>query len=299
MASYTYMADSIRFTIEGKNAVDAIEKNFNEIATNAHVGNVAGYSLDRVWLQDSVLHIIASGSDMMVNFDPTEPAKETYIPITPSNPDEHIADHEFTIHSEAKKFDPFDDGCLLDDESYIRGVVCGLLDEVYRNHCVLKDNLKISLYADFSAKYPTLEMVNPGLFLERMRYAVQAHRPKSDMATAKILCRVSELCQRLKNLPQNCGSTFLGESHTKSYFQKENETTALAAARKKAGLTQAQAAAAAGISLRQWQYYESGKSELGDARVAAVNAIAAAVGVSTTDILDEFGMNRYVDNASK
>ncbi len=62
MASYTYMADSIRFTIEGKSAVDAIERNFNEIAMNAHVGNVEGNTLERVCLQDSVLHIIQAAA---------------------------------------------------------------------------------------------------------------------------------------------------------------------------------------------------------------------------------------------
>lgn len=298
MASYTYMADGIKFTIEGKDVVEAIEKNFNEIATNTHIGNVAGYALERVWLKDSVLHIVAYGSAKMFDFDPTEDAKETCIPITPSDSDEHIADHEFEIRSEDKKFDPFDDSCIPDVESYVRGVVCGLLDEVYRNHCVMKDDLKTTLYGEFCIKYPTMEKVNPGLFIEKMRHAVQMHRPKSDIFTAKILCRVSELCQRLKNTPDDCLSTFVGEAHTSYYFMMLNKITALAAARKRAGLTQAQAAAAAGISLRQWQYYESGKSELGDTRVAAIKAIAAAVGVDTKDLIDEFGMARYIDKAT-
>lgn len=301
--TYSYKFNGTAYAIEGENIVDAIEQNFKFIAKRFGVGNVAGYNLERVWLTPSqgegILHILARGDDSFIGFDPTVPAVETTVTIH-SHQQEEISDHEFCISADAprKKFNPFNDACIpTDNDGYLRGVIAGLLDEVDMKHTAMHDVVPVSENTD--CRFPTLRQVRPDYYIEYLRGEVARHRPKGDAATSKLLSRVSELCARMvPGGDATHGNYYLGLYATRGYFLRAGKITALAAARNAAGITQAAAAKAAGISLRQWQYYESGESNLYDARHSAVEAIAAAVS-TTPDKLTDGYTNRLVTDCSR
>ena len=82
------------------------------------------------------------------------------------------------------------------------------------------------------------------------------------------------------------GQEFLYRYKTMDYFNKEGKITALRYYREKSGKTQSEMAEEVGISLRQYQRYESVDSSLHLAKGVIIDKIAEVVGVTVSDLID-------------
>lgn len=103
-----HMSHESDMAISGDGLIQAVENNFQSIARAYHVGNVAGYALERVRMEwrDGILggkggvelRITARGSDMLAEYDPTDDApKDTVVWIHASRED-LPEPHEFEIN---------------------------------------------------------------------------------------------------------------------------------------------------------------------------------------------------------
>lgn len=93
-------------TISGETLVEAIESNFGMIGHKLMIGNVAGWRLDKVWMeyQDGilggkggvVLTILAYGSDALVNYKTEVAPKQSCVWIHAA-PEDCPDKYEFKI----------------------------------------------------------------------------------------------------------------------------------------------------------------------------------------------------------
>lgn len=283
--------------IEGETLKEAIENNFSMITAPLRIGNAAGYCLHEVWCAYDgdckcvKLHIMATGSDGLVNYSPdNDPVREYVVDIeaAPEDCPERI-DFELT---EAKGFNPFDDD-FVGNVGMCYGVAKALIDEIARNHCILRDD---DLTTRVSSHYPTMSRIFPLKYIETCRKELARLRPKSDKETAQLMERLSEMTEIVINNPKaNMTSDTIGFYKTRYYFETVGKITALAAIRKSKGMTQQQLADAAQLSLRQLQNYERNpRSSLSTAAKYVPARLAAALGVEVNDIM-EYGQAKLVN----
>lgn len=275
--------------ISGENLDDAIENNFDAIATAAGVGNPAGWQLDRVYIKkiDAThgdLHIIARGGDNLIGFDPTEAAKETILPIEGDG----ITESEATFAKTAE-FDPRDFSGKSDSFRY--GIAVAVIENLIARHCKLSAE---DTYSEFSVRFPNMESAYPAKFVELYRQELARHLPKPSMAAQELQVLLSDLLMDIDyKRVKDSGDSVAAYYKTRAYFARQNKITALQYYRQKAGKTQAELASEVGISARQLQGYEAKNSSLGDARRPAVMALARALGV-TADNLVSGGVAQFV-----
>lgn len=282
--------------IDGETIVEAVEKVFPNINKYASIGNVAGVSYDRVWLDYSpsilggkggaVLHILSHGSDASIDYDATnDPAKETTLWIE-ATPDDLPEPYEFTFTARPP-FNPYDD---RDDASgaELLGIFCAFVDEVEIRHSKKPEDSILGISSTIGNNYPTLSALKPELFVSLCLQQLARFRPKADKATAKLMERIQFLAGKISTLEKkNCTGYMLSYYATRNWLEKDGKITALAFYRKKAGKTQQEVADEVGMSLRQEQAYEStSRSALGDAKYSVVVAIAASVGAKPSDLVD-------------
>ncbi len=282
-------------SIEGDTLKDAIESGIDRIARELHLGNGAGYYLHQVWCeydtvkQSAALHIISSGSDSAVSYDPAEdtPVEKTLlIPAFPEDCPSRI-DFEFKAH-ENPAFDPFDDSCLP-TPSHVFGAMLGIIDEIGKKHCMIREDRTVTEV--LMLRCPNLSTVYPLRFAEFCRRELTRRRPKTDKETTRLMARVSELVEKLLETPNNrCESEFVFRYKTNYYFRTVGKITALAVLRAQKGMTQKQLADTAQMSVRQLQNYEKCPgSTLWSASRSVPDRLAAALGVKRSDIVDSHG----------
>lgn len=289
-------------TLKGETLKDAIEDSFDRIARELHLGNVAGYQLHQVWCeydpakQAAVLHIISSGSDVLVNYDPEKdaPAEKTLL-IPTATLDDCPSRIDFELGGdEAALFDPFNDACLTNPSSYY-GALLGIIDEIGQNHCKIKADAPITM--QITLHLPNLSTVYPLRYAEACRRELTRRRPKTDNETTRLMERVSELADKVLETPNDrfeCG--ILARYKTASYFQTTGKVTALAKLRLEKGMTQKQLADAAQMSVRQLQNYEKCPgTTLSSASRFVPDRLATALGVKRSDIVDKDGFAILAD----
>lgn len=282
--------------IESDTIVDAVNKVFPNIREYANIGNVAGFALDRVWLDYSpsilygkggaILHILAHGADSAIGYDATnDPPKEITLWIE-ATPEDLPEPYEFTL-TERPPFDPYAVNNAASGAELL-GIFCAFVDEVQLHHSKMPGESFLGLSATIGNNYPTLAALQPELFVSLCLQQLARFRPKADKATAKLMERIQFLAGKISALEKkDCTCYMISYYHAKNWFENEGKITALAFFRNKAGKTQQAVADEVGISLRQEQAYEStSRSALGDAKYSVVVALAAAVGARPEDLIE-------------
>lgn len=284
--------------ISGETLKDAIEGNFDRIAKHLRIGNVAGYQLQKVWCEyddtakAAVLHIVATGSDMRVEYDPDkDPAKEytAQIPCAESECPQRI---DFELEERETLFDPFNDACLTSPSAQY-GALLAIINEIGRHHCKAKSE---SVTAAVSQKGFSA-ITFPRKHVELCRRELARLRPKTDNETAKMMERVSELAEKIMDHPkEDFNSETIFRCRAEKFFRENNKMTALAKIRVEKGITQDQLAEAAQMSKRQLQNYEKCPgSTLWSASKYVPKRLADALGVKVSDIVDHDGFPVLVE----
>jgi DNA-binding XRE family transcriptional regulator len=290
MKTYTVSKDSLQsISISGDTLVDAVEKNFSSIAQLAAIGNAAGYTLDRVWMDRNnsnvYLHILAHGSDVLIDYDPiADTPKETILVISGVAPDELPAAHEFDIkQTEPDGFDPFDDAHIVSADPAI-GAILAIADIVSQKNCsILGDDVTYTV----SLKDENARIDDPLRFVDMVLAALDLRKPKQDKDTYRLMYRIQTLRLMLAKLGKPGIEETLFYYKTLGYFNTIGRITALAYYRKKCGLTQPDLAGKIGISTRQLAMYENPRtSQLASAKYHVVSKIAEALGVTPDKLVN-------------
>lgn len=281
-------------SIEGNTLKDAIEDCFPRIAKHLNLGNEAGYHLLEVWceyedsVQAVVLHIVACGSDRLVNYDPTKDVPKSYSLIISTKRDDCPQRINFDLEEDHSAFDPFDDACLTTPSSYY-GTLLGLIDEIGLHHCKISTTDEIT--TSVTCQFPNTSTVFPLKYVEYCRARLTRLKPKTDSVTTRMMERVSELALQILDYPkEKFNSASIFKAKTAIYFETNGKITALAAIRTAKGMTQKQLADTAQMSVRQLQNYERCPgSTLWSASKSVPGRLATALGVASSEIVDADG----------
>ena len=298
MKSYQIIKNSIEHvTVSGKNLEEAIGNNLTAIVKMTGIGNVAGFVLDDIRVEQiatgAKLYVTAHGSDRMKDYDPADDAPRSVALDIEGASDEDFP-VVFTIGE--KSFDPMHDDLSDAHPSVVLGTIMGLSDEIAKNHASKPAAFGIAF--DTLNKYPTLPVVDLPHFCLLLWQRLTLCKQKQDKTTDKIMCRIALLTEQLqsvKSIPGSEDSSTIWYYKTKSYFDRLNKITMLAKLREDEGLTQQQLADQAGITLRQLARYEDAKSSsLGDAKYSVVERLAGILGVETSQLV-QHGMAVLTD----
>lgn len=283
--------------LSDENVKSVVENNFKTIV-DGNIGNAAGYVLEEVWLEydeeakhegTAKLHIVASGSESLVDFDPIDnPPKEVVYTISGVDKSELPEKEYFDIKPE-ELFDPFDKK-WLEDKGIAYGIFLGTVDFIGKNRCMINDNCSFSLSSNVELRFSTLEKANFPVFVSQVLKTLNQHRPKNDKQTQKLLDLVHSTHTAIADVKK----LTTDESMIKTlYYYKTlgaldriNKVTALFYYRNKLGKTQQQVADEVGISLRQYQRYEAVNSTLSDTKIYVIEKIASVLNVSIDKIYD-------------
>lgn len=286
-----YYAGKTWRNLEGNTVEELFENNFG-LFTNTirqYAGNVAGHELDRVWLtrknkEICELHVIAHGDDHLINYDArTEDRKELTFEVKGIPEDQFGFDSAFEVELvEPKKFDPFDESLLKELHTAV-GVLEGCID--YLAESVHND----SLHYRVEEKFPTAKKCKASLYISQLMFRFSLLSIKKTAKTEDVFELIGKVTDVLPELieqnKEKIKDTTLIYYHTLCYFEKRGKITALKHYRTESGKTQGEVADAVGISLRQYQRYESVDSALGHANRAVIEKIAETVGVKASDIV--------------
>ena len=282
-----------KITISGETLPEAVEEGFSKLAAYLKIGNAAGYQLERVFMEPDlerggiVLHIVAHGSDLLVNYDPANDPSKEYSCLIQAAIEDCPQRFDFDLE-EGPKFDPFSDAAFVNN-GMILGTILGLIDEAGRSHCKFPPDGNISTAV--LQKFPTIDTVSPAKFVEYSRMRLAQCRPKGDKKTEELMVRISELALKLADSgKKDLSAWVIARAKTETYFRTRGKVTALAALRNERGLTQKQLAEAVNISTRQLQNYEKCPgSTLWSASKFVPQRLAKALGVNVSDIIDGDG----------
>lgn len=276
--------------IEGESLSEAIEANFDSIAKLAHIGNAAGWMLDRLWMEWTegilggqggvTLYINAYGSDGLVKYDPTEQPKLTKIWISATKED-CPEPFEFELNTTpADSFDPFSDQALATPNAMF-GTIVGLMNEVGAHHSRYPEDYVTA------NDIPQIQTVPLERFLPTLKARFERTHPNKDPGTIKLMERIDQLTAALiASGKRYDGSYIIYTYKVRHYFDTVGKITALAYYREKKEMTQQQLANKVGITLRQIQRYENARtSQLADAKYAVVERIAEVLDVQASQLV--------------
>lgn len=291
--------------ISGDSLIQAVENNFQRIASAYHIGNSAGYALERVHMewQDGILggnggvelRITARGSDALVGYDPVNDIPRDTVIWIHANRDDLPEPHEFEIsRTSPPEATPFD---AVETAGAAAGYAMALMDEIAVHHSAFPPSQPPR--QEVISKNPNIMAVKPRYALEKMRGLMMSCRPKQDKETSALLDRLNELFLQLSDSkienPSFEADATVYRFKGYGYFLNRNKITALAYYRANAGLTGKQLADAVGISERMIRNYENPRSStLGDAKFSIVQALASALNVAP-DQLVNYGSTVLVD----
>lgn len=292
----TYLGEEVG-TFSGDNMVDAIESNFDYILKHARSGPCVLEQVWMVWndLKDvAELHIITSGSDITINFDPIkDKPKEHIFEIVNISKSDLPERYDFEI-TDQEVFDPFDPKWIDNiDASY--GILKGTIDYVGRYRCQSTDH---ATYISMLMSQP-LESVNLQAYISKMLIKLQQRIPKSDKYTIKCMELIYTIYESLfgkdKPVMNDQMMSLLYYHKTISALELSGKITALKYYRKKSGKTQQEVSEEVGMSLRQYQRYEDNHSTLATAKKYVIKAIADVVGVDPNKLVSN-GTVKYVNS---
>ena len=272
---------------EGKDFQAAIEDNFSKIReiVKKEAGNAAGYELEKVWVENNVLHVMAHGSDTLLGYDPTDdPVKEICFTIE----DIEIDSFEFEI-KEKNQFNPFT--INVNDKVAAFGVLKACVDflamEKYRGN---RERYTFSPSEKVSMHCVTLQRTNASRYIEQLMKYFAEENIERTRKNQKVFDLIEKLNAALVDCDPATGRDGLVSFYyhkSKYYFSRMNKTTALRSYRMAAGKTQKEMADILGIGVRQYQRYESLDSPLGNTTSLITEKIAEVLHVDFSDIVKD------------
>lgn len=287
--------------IEGETVKELIEENFDlfKPVLSDEAGNAAGFSLNKAWIvriNDDVceFHVIAHGSDNLIAYDPTKDVpKEIIFNVYDIPVDEFNGIYEFEI-KENEEFNPFDDK-HFDDRSAVVGILEGCLDSVAYMNGIYSSSKVPSKSVNMS--FPNLKNRNLPVYVSQlmMRFSLLKNikfREKECFDLIEKANNALTILMEKDNTPID-GMELFYYHKTMHYFDRLNKITALKHYRKLSGKTQTEIAEFIGMSLRQYQRYESKNSSLGDANKIIVNKIAELINVKPEQLING-GLVKFV-----
>lgn len=276
--------------IEGKTIQGLIEDNFDLLKDiiSEKTGNAAGFSLERVWVSRKddkfcELHIIAHGSDLLIGYDPNkDEEKEIIFQITGLSKNE--LKEKYEVELEEKKFNPFDEKWYI-NKSAVVGILEGCVDYLAQIFGRKEEPSMIVQRCHINLKENNLSLYISQLMMQFGLASIKKTKENRD---------IFELIEKTNNilvdLMKKDNKRITTEEiiiyyKTVGYFHKRDKITALKFYREKLNKTQKEIAEAAGISLRQYQRYETINSTLGIANAFIVEKISNVLGVNVEDLV--------------
>lgn len=300
MKATVYLNGLQQVGIEGETIKDLIEDHFDVFKDRIGevAGNAAGFTLDRLWItrRDKdvcELHAMAHGDDNLIGYDPTkEEIKEVKIQIGGIPVEEFDGIYEYELGE--RKFNPFDESRWKGDKIAVVGILEACIDYVSSNY---------NFYGDWHSMpsrvintcHLTLKDNNLPKYTELLLKTFEKKRIKRDSKNKDILDLIEKLKNELFRImdtkPERVGGRELCYYYmVQYYFSRCEKITALRYYREKSGKTQPEVAEESGISLRQYQRYESTDSSLHLAKRAVVEKIAEIIGVTANDLVSASGV---------
>lgn len=276
--------------IEGNTMQELIEDNFNLLkdTISEKAGNAAGFSLERVWISqknDKIceLHVIAHGSDSLINYNPNEDEDEEII-FQITGLLENELKGEYEIELEENKFNPFDE-IWHTNKSSVVGILEGCVDYLAQISGRKEEPSMIVQRCHINLKEDNLSLYISQLMMQFGLASIKKTKENKDIF--KLIEKTNNILVDLmeKDKKRITTEEIVVYYKTIGYFHKRNKITALKFYREEANKTQKQIAEAAGISLRQYQRYEAVNSTLGIANKSVVRRIADTLSVNTNDLV--------------
>lgn len=287
--------------IEGETIKELIEENFDlfKSVISDEAGNAAGFLLNKAWIvriNDDVceFHVIAHGSDNLIAYDPTKDVqKEIVFNVHGIPVDEFNGIYEFEI-KQNEEFNPFDDK-HFDNKSAVVGILEGCLDSVaYMNGIYSSSKVPSK---SVSMSFPNLKNRNLPVYVSQLmaRFSLLKNVKIREKECYNLIEKANNALAVLmeKDNTQIDGMELFYYHKTMHYFDRLNKITALKYYRKLSGKTQTEIAESIGMSLRQYQRYESKNSSLGDANKIIVNKIAELINVKPEQLVNG-GLVKFV-----
>lgn len=274
--------------IEGDTVEELIENNFN-IFSKKISDITAAYILAKVWISRKnsdvcELHVIFHGSDELINYDAREEKRtEIVFEVRGIPVDQFDSTFEFEL-VEKKPFDPFDEALLTETFKAV-GVLEGCID--YLAESVHKESPRfLAQNKVLTAKKCKASLYISQLMLQFSLLSVKRTSRNEDVF--ELIEKITDVLPKLiEQSKEKIEDTTLIYYHTLTFFEQRGKITALKHYRMESGKTQGEVADAVGISLRQYQRYESVQSSLGIANRAVIEKIAETVGVKASDIVKD------------
>lgn len=296
MEATVYFNGPRQVVIKGETIADLIVNNFDVFKEQIRsvAGNEAGFTLDRLWItrkDDKVceLHAMAHGDDSLIGYDPTkEEIKEVIIEIENIPVEEFDGIYEYELGE--REFSPFNEIFWKGNKVAVVGILEMCIDYV-SSGCNLYGDWHDMPSKVINTCYLTLKDNNLPKYTDLLLKTFEKKRIRRNSKNAAILDLIEKLKNELYRImnekPKRVGGQeFLYRYKTMDYFNKEGKITALRYYREKSDKTQSEMAEEVGISLRQYQRYESVDSSLHLAKGVIIDKIAEVVGVTMSDLID-------------
>lgn len=293
--------DKMIGNIEGESVRELIEENFDlfKPVVRDKAGNAAGFLLNKAWIvrmnkDVCEFHVIAHGDDNLIDYDPTKDVpKEIIFNVYDVPVEEFDGTYEFEI-KENEEFNPFDDK-HFDNKSVVVGILEGCLDSVaYMNGIYLSSKVPSK---SVNMSFPNLKNRNLPVYVSQLmtRFSLLKNIKFREKECYNLIEKANNALAVLMdedNTPID-GMELFYYHKTMHYFDRLNKITALKYYRKLSGKTQTEIAESIGMSLRQYQRYESTNSSLGDANKIIVKKIAELINVKPEQLING-GLVKFV-----
>lgn len=278
------------WNFEGETIQELIENNFYKLddVIQKKAGNIAGYVLDTVYASFdeeqgcAKLCVFAHGSDDLSGYDPTKDSiKEVDFQLLDFGAKDLPEPYHFAIMP--NRYDPFSAATRHSTAEKV-GVLEAAID-------YLADTMNSKRPAEtLVSQMETLRRNSFQAYLARLMTLFGFLRYRKTGKNEKFEALIQDLVVALQDVTQltfqESGSSTIYYYKAKGCFMEMDKTTALCSFRKRLGKTQTEVADELGISLRQYQRYESTNSSLGYASKEMQKKVADAVGVSVKEIIE-------------
>lgn len=281
---------SEEWIFEGETIQELIENNFTKLdgVIKRQAGNIAGYVPDTVYtIFDekqgyAKLCVVAQGNDNLSGYDPTkDSSKEMDFQLLDLTAEDLPEPYYFEIGPQ--KYDPFSAA-----NSHSTAERVGVLEAAVD---YLADTTNSKRPAEtLIDQMETLRRNSFQVYLARLMTLFGFLRYRKTGKNEKFEALIQDLVISLQDVQQltfqESGSSNIYYYKAKGFFMNMGKITALCYFRKKSGKTQTEVANELGISLRQYQRYESTNSSLGYASKEMQKKVADAVGASVKEIIE-------------
>lgn len=285
-----YYGGSLITECNGEDVENMIENSFRHLDSiiHEHSGNAAGFTSTKVYIEhDSSandiawLHVFAHGNDGLINYDPiTDTDKEILFKVTGITNDNLPTPINFELTE--KKFDPFNPEWLKNKAAAL-GILKQCIDHLAASKGKYAPRVLPSEMVD--RKFPTMQKNNLPVYISQLMLQFSLANVKVTEKNKKIFELIEKTSEALIETKRGDDNEVIFYYKTSTYFESVEKITALQHYRKESGKSQQDVADAVGISLRQYQRYESTSSSLGNAKKAIIEKMAETIGVSATDIV--------------